>query len=495
MATTYQQQWLDLLASDGMIHHWLFKDWDYGYLGTTGANCAMRPMSQQGATSTESYMQRSITWSVDGWIWIDAFVVCAWSISGIRVYVDGVQQAMYWSDHGSARAIYLPITAGTHTIKISYYRGSSGSLWDGAWVRHVKCGVGNTRSSSDVFESWDFATATVGALPTGWTAGGSYGGWVIAAVPNPNGNSWNNHGYTKELVTGEWHPISGYDGTLHNQSVTWENLNTQGGTIPVGGASLWCDSWWDTPNSNSQNPICRVAPPTWIANFEWNEPFSVECYFNNNTYTSPINTLFMRKDPNGASGAGCGYGVHFPASGVLEWFMYANWSTSRQLKTCNLSLNTWYHLVVTSDGTGTDVGMKIYLNGAEVTYTGYDSSVGSMSGTTIKGTTGLAIGGRHQDDYPFDGQISHFAIFPSVLTPTQVMSHYAFQPNWSSISSGLLRVSPSGGHLSNKRPGLRIKNEQSHFSAKQKSINIRPTKVGAGGGRAGRISKLNPGED
>jgi hypothetical protein len=78
--------------------------------------------------------------------------------------------------------------------------------------------------------------------------------------------------------------------------------------------------------------------------------------------------------------------------------------------------NTWYHVVVTCDGTD----FRIYLNGAEV---GTTPTVGP-NGTYSAGNTGTALGFRLGAGNYFNGTLDEAAFYTTTLSQPRIQAHY-----------------------------------------------------------------------
>ena len=90
--------------------------------------------------------------------------------------------------------------------------------------------------------------------------------------------------------------------------------------------------------------------------------------------------------------------------------------------TSTFSLNQWYHIAMTYDGTGVNTGLKMYVNGV--------NQAGTRSGTmTIdlnwsRNTIPFNIGSRMNGDKPFNGVIDEVGVFNSELSASDVTSIY-----------------------------------------------------------------------
>ena len=81
--------------------------------------------------------------------------------------------------------------------------------------------------------------------------------------------------------------------------------------------------------------------------------------------------------------------------------------------------NQWIHLVATYDGSSSDTGLKIYLNGNRVD----DSSTTAGSYTAMTNSSLDVYIGRFKNDYA-NGNIDEVAVFNSELSPSDVTAIY-----------------------------------------------------------------------
>lgn len=81
---------------------------------------------------------------------------------------------------------------------------------------------------------------------------------------------------------------------------------------------------------------------------------------------------------------------------------------------------TWYHLVVTEDGTGNATGVKMYIDDSELTYGGTSSN---HSGNRTAGDGSWCIGGRDYDTTNnFEGRLANFGYWDRVITANEITS-------------------------------------------------------------------------
>lgn len=85
-----------------------------------------------------------------------------------------------------------------------------------------------------------------------------------------------------------------------------------------------------------------------------------------------------------------------------------------------LSINTWHHVVFTYSGSGTAAGVKMYLDGAEESYTvGSDTLDGSFTNSA-----NFNIGSRNNDDLNIYGRIDEVGHWDRVLSSSDVTTLY-----------------------------------------------------------------------
>jgi hypothetical protein len=85
-----------------------------------------------------------------------------------------------------------------------------------------------------------------------------------------------------------------------------------------------------------------------------------------------------------------------------------------------LSINPWYHVVVTYDGSKLANGIKIYINNSNTTLTtNYDTFTGSSINSQIVQFGRAGLGGTH-----FNGIMDEIAIYNKELTPSEITQLY-----------------------------------------------------------------------
>jgi hypothetical protein len=95
-------------------------------------------------------------------------------------------------------------------------------------------------------------------------------------------------------------------------------------------------------------------------------PFSVSLWFRATSFSSSGNWFFSKRP---SSGTGAEYQFHLTAGQRVVFALFSEGSLSTFLR-CEANsfailADTWYHVVYTYDGSGSENGMKIYINGNE----------------------------------------------------------------------------------------------------------------------------------
>jgi hypothetical protein len=92
-------------------------------------------------------------------------------------------------------------------------------------------------------------------------------------------------------------------------------------------------------------------------NLEWSTPFTVEMWYRQDTEPTSFTTMFNTRGPNGILMR------RQKTNGLLYFELWGGSGTNTRIyANTNLALNEWHHLVFTSDGTGQQSGMEIYID-------------------------------------------------------------------------------------------------------------------------------------
>ena len=98
------------------------------------------------------------------------------------------------------------------------------------------------------------------------------------------------------------------------------------------------------------------------------------------------------------------------------------WDTDNSVMSSVLSLNTWYHLVVTKVWDGSDNVNNIYINGS---LDSSSPSIGNYWGANTTTNTLIGVGGSAFLQYKyFDGKMDELAVWNTALTSTQIAEIY-----------------------------------------------------------------------
>jgi hypothetical protein len=155
-----------------------------------------------------------------------------------------------------------------------------------------------------------------------------------------------------------------------------------------------------------------------IAGFEWNQPFSVECWFNQSAgYDVSMAGNFSSVD-------GKGWTV-FIQEGYLRLDLNGGDGNYIQVNSdVQVTPNTYQHLVVTYDGSGVAAGVKFYLDGTllgtTVVYDGLNST------SIVPATNNFRVMAINDTGWGWIGQIDEFNLYSIVLTQGKVNFRYNF---------------------------------------------------------------------
>lgn len=171
-------------------------------------------------------------------------------------------------------------------------------------------------------------------------------------------------------------------------------------------------AWFDTMDQSF------VGVPI-STNFMPNGPFTVEFWTQPNTQRpddagliSPAGSLyrFTTAPANNANGW-----IFYQANTGWQFRMGSSSGYKVQLTgTTDPMPGTIYHLVAVYDGSNA----TLYVNGVQ-------EATGTLSGPYEPNVTvPMGIGARGDNAFRYDGMVDEFAIYPGMLTPAQIQSHY-----------------------------------------------------------------------
>lgn len=115
-------------------------------------------------------------------------------------------------------------------------------------------------------------------------------------------------------------------------------------------------------------------------NIEWSTAFSIEMWVKLDTEIPAFQTLLTTRSGNGITIR------RQRTNGLLYFELWGSAGTETRIyANTNIVLNQWHHLVFTSDGTGLQAGMEVYVNDVlqpKVTLGGNDINTGTMQNAT-----------------------------------------------------------------------------------------------------------------
>ena len=153
-----------------------------------------------------------------------------------------------------------------------------------------------------------------------------------------------------------------------------------------------------------------------IAAFEWNIPFSVECWFNHTPgYDVSLAGNFSEVD-------GKGWQV-FIQEDALRFDLNGGGGNYLQVYGGTLvTTNTYQHLVITYDGSGLAAGVKFYLDGTLLTNSVYYD--GLVETSIVPATNDFRVMANSRTGWGWIGQIDEFTLYTVVLSQANVDFRY-----------------------------------------------------------------------
>ncbi len=112
-----------------------------------------------------------------------------------------------------------------------------------------------------------------------------------------------------------------------------------------------------------------------------------------------------------------GYTIQVHSSGTVKAQLGASVSSYLKVEAA-ISAGVWTHVLFTYDGTATNAGFKLYVNGQPT-----GNYAGTLSGN-ISNNASFSIGRRDNAGYSFNGSLDEIAVWDKVLTPAQASQVY-----------------------------------------------------------------------
>ena len=152
--------------------------------------------------------------------------------------------------------------------------------------------------------------------------------------------------------------------------------------------------------------------------FDGSTPFSVSCWINTNNVTS--SNVPLAKAQNLAPFTG--YWFLITSTGNLRFILSNDLNSPNWLAIENsttLSTSTWYHCVMTYDGSKSSTGLKVYVDNALNTQ--------NVISNTLTGSTSNSINfkiGARNNGFFYNGLIDEVAVFNKELSASEVTELY-----------------------------------------------------------------------
>lgn len=153
-----------------------------------------------------------------------------------------------------------------------------------------------------------------------------------------------------------------------------------------------------------------------VLNFDYNEPFSISIWVNTPDVSSYQHLIVKRDSPGNLPG----YQFAIKQDAELAFQLSDGNGRISVHSDGVLSVDTWYHLVVTYDGSADAGGVSMYINTAIQTN---DVIVNNLT-TTTTNTNAFQIGIRDSTDSPFQGRIDNVRIYNRELSADEVSLIY-----------------------------------------------------------------------
>ena len=162
-----------------------------------------------------------------------------------------------------------------------------------------------------------------------------------------------------------------------------------------------------------------------VANFERTDAFSVSAFIHADSFadgSTSIKAILANYDNNSRGWYIATQGNSSPANLWMDINPGANGMRTQTTSTV-ISTNTWYNVVGTYDGSSTQVGITLYLNG--YTTPSEAGSNSSISGTIkTNGPTMVSQLPKYNDRAFWNGKIAAVKIYNKELSASEVLQNY-----------------------------------------------------------------------
>ena len=185
---------------------------------------------------------------------------------------------------------------------------------------------------------------------------------------------------------------------------------------------------------------------------DWNKTFTLVAWISHELDSGyATNTAFSVLEKAFADGTFQGWDMNirkFSSPGTCLRFEMHNGTTSMALYGTNTVVASLEPrmLAVTNDGTGTTAGIKLYLDGVELT-TRTISAAGPITSGTCAGSADFQIGTKGTESgtkaNSFQGNIGDVSVHSRVLTAQEISALFAKKHSWSYNDTASIQSSPT----------------------------------------------------
>lgn len=316
------------------------------------------------------------------WTHVEATYDGSGSASGVKIYINGVQQST------TVQANNLGSNTILNNVNLMVGRnGDSPANYFHGLIDDVRV-YKRALSSTEVFDLYN------AAQPIAF--------WKFDECAGSNITDWSGYGNTATLTIGAG-GTQASAGNCSTSSTAWGN-----GALGKYSSAMNFDGTDDVVDGGSANIIDDLGPVTY------------EAWFNANSLgEGGLGRIFEKQSSTTANG----YRLQLNSSNSIIFAVdYSGTDIERKTVNSAFSFSTWNHIVVTWDGTSNASNIKMYLNGTEVSYATAINGTGSRNSDNLQN---FRIGNTSDGSRTFDGKIDNVKIYNSILSASQVSSLYA----------------------------------------------------------------------
>lgn len=151
-----------------------------------------------------------------------------------------------------------------------------------------------------------------------------------------------------------------------------------------------------------------------VSTYDGSSAISIECWFHSSSYNTSSTNDYILSVPEGSVSNGIDFQIN---NNTLFVNLVHSGGFSFGDISASLTDNVTYHCVVTYDGTN----LRGYLNGSEMSGSP-DANSGTLNAAQASIVAGTISGGASA--FGFVGTVDEVAVYSSVLSAAQVLSHY-----------------------------------------------------------------------